>query len=243
MENRDEDTVTPRVVALVPARGGSKGIPGKNLRLLGGRSLLAWTLDVARRVPAVEAVYVSTDDAAIAREARRRGGEVLERPAELASDESPVILTLRHHLGAWRSGGRLPRIVVLLQPTSPFRSPGDVEACLRRIERDGCDSAATFRAAGTHPSHAWRLDADGLARPFLEDGDTWARRQDLPPCHQLNGAVYAFRADRLPPDAPGPLYGRVGAVVMSPHRSLDIDDELDLAVAETLLARGVVEGG
>lgn len=229
------------IYALVPARGGSKGLAGKNLRRLGGRSLLAWTLGVARQVPALDAVYVSTDDEAIAREATREGAEVVDRPAALASDESLVIDTIRHHLGAWRAEGRPPEILVLLQPTSPFRTVADVEACLGALADGGRDSAATFRAAVTHPARTWRIAADGLAEPFLAGaaGDGWARRQDLAPCYELNGAVYAFRAERLPAGAPGPLFGRVAAVTMPAVRSLDIDDELDLVAAEALLARGL----
>ena len=230
----------------MPARGGSKGLAGKNLRRLGGRSLLAWTLGVAREVPALDAVYVSTDDGEIAREARREGAEVLDRPAELATDESLVIDTIRHHLAAWQAEARPPRIVVLLQPTSPFRVAADVEACLAALADGGFDSVATFRAAATHPARTWRIAGDGLAAPFLAGtggGDGWARRQDLAPCFELNGAVYAFRADRLPAAAPGPLFGRVAAVTMPADRSLDVDDELDLVVAEALLARGLEGAG
>jgi CMP-N-acetylneuraminic acid synthetase len=225
-----------RVAALIPARGGSKGMPGKNLRPLAGRSLLRWSVDVARQVPAIDRIVVSTDDEAIAREARDAGAEVAPRPDELAGDAAVVIDTIRHHLESWRESGEEPDVVVLLQPTSPLRNAADVEACLRPLAAGSHDSAATFRECATYPQRLWRL-VDGAMEPYLSGTESWLPRQSLPDLYEINGAVYAFLARRLPAAAGGPLFGRVAPVLMPPERSVDVDTELDLLVAEALLAR------
>jgi CMP-N,N'-diacetyllegionaminic acid synthase len=224
-----------RVAALVPARGGSKGLPGKNLRLLGGRPLLRWTLDVAAQVPAIDAVYVSTDDEQIAREVRAAGAVVSPRPAELADDQALVIDAIRYHLRQWRGTPEAPGIVVLLQPTSPLRSAADVEASLRPLLEGSHDSAATFCRCGTHLQRLWR-PVDGTVEPLLAGADPWQPRQQLPDLYEINGAVYTFFADRLPDAAQGPLFGRIAPVLMPAERSIDIDSAFDLAIAEALLA-------
>lgn len=227
------------VVALVPARGGSKGIPEKNLRLLGGRSLLAWAVQVAFAVDAVDHCIVSTDSAAIASEAERLGALVHERPAELASDRSPVVDTVRAVL-RWldTQKGVTGRQAVLLQPTSPLRAPEDVSACLRLLE-DGADSAATFTEASVHPYQTFTLRS-GQAHPFHDAGDPWLPRQLLePPAYQLTGAVYAIWPDRLPADSAGVLFGTIGCALVPRERSVDIDEPVDLVVAASLLASRV----
>jgi CMP-N-acetylneuraminic acid synthetase len=229
-----------RVVALVPARGGSKGLPGKNLRLLGGRPLLRWSLDIAAQVPAIDAVYVSTDDRRIAGEARAAGAEVLLRPTELAGDEALVIDAIRYHLRQWRGTPEAPGIVVLLQPTSPLRSAADVEASLRPLLEGSHDCAATFCRCGTHLQRLWR-PVGGAVEPFLAEADHWLPRQKLPELYEINGAVYAFFTERLPDEARGPLFGRIAPVLMPRERSVDIDDVFDLLLAEALLGRSTGE--
>ena len=224
-----------RVAALIPARGGSKSLPGKNLQILAGKSLLRWAVDVAKSVGAIDAVYVSTDDEAIADEGGRAGAEIAVRPPELATDASRVIDTIRHHLAAWKSTPAAPDVVVLLQPTSPLRLARDIEACLRPLSLGTHDSAATFRPCRTYPQRLWRL-ADDCATPFVDGPDRWLPRQELPELYEINGAVYAFLADRLPATAGGPLFGRIAPVLMPAERSVDIDTALDLVLAETILS-------
>jgi len=228
-----------RVVALIPARGGSKGLRNKNLRTLSGKTLLRWTIEIAQQVAALDAVVVSTDDGAIAHEARSAGAEVAPRPGELATDDALVIDAIRHHLQEWEGTPDEPGVVVLLQPTSPLRSAADVEACLRPLAEDSHDTAATFSRCNSPPQRLWRL-VEGCAEPYLEGPANWLPRQALPDLYEINGAVYAFRAARLPATARGPLFGRIAAVPMPPERSIDIDTALDLLFAETLLAAGAV---
>jgi len=223
-----------QTVAIIPARGGSTSVPRKNIRLLGGKPLVAWSIDVAEAVEAIDRVVVSTDDDAIAKAARRYGGEIARRPAELATDDSLVIETVRYHLSEWKAEGRAAGIVVLLEPTCPLRQPKDVEACLRRLSEENVDSVATFTDAAVNPHRAWRIE-EGRPSPFVEGAVPWRPRQELPEAYQLNGGAYAFFADRLPDDSVAPLFGRVGAVYMPEERSVDIDTEVDLKLANLLL--------
>ena len=231
-----------RCIAVIPARGGSKSVPLKNLHLLGGRPLLEWPIRVALATPEIDRVIVSTDHDAIVETARSAGAEVDRRPDHLAGDKALAADMLRDLIARLRRAGETARYIVLLEPTAPFRLPSDVSACLSLLHKGGLDSAATFMEADLNPHRAWTIQ-DGQARPFIEGAVPWLPRQALPPAHQLNGAVYAFVADRLKADTPAILFGRAGAVVMDRARSFDIDDARDFAVAEALLAAGAVPLG
>lgn len=224
------------VVALVPARGGSTGVPGKNLRELGGKPLVAWPIEVAQATDAIDRTVVSTDDDEIARAARAAGAEVIDRPAHLATDDSLVVDTVRHAVETLGDDGERPSSLVMLEPTSPFRRPDDVEACLDLLTDPDTpfDSVATFTEAELNPHRTWQIE-DGRPETFLDDGTPWQPRQALPEAYQLNGAVYAFDVEAVTAAGSSLLFGEAGAVVMPPARSLDIDTELDFAVAETLL--------
>lgn len=225
------------VVALIPARGGSKTVPRKNLRPLGGRPLLAWPIDTALGTPEIDRVFVSTDDAEIAAAASGRGAEVHDRPRELAGDASLVIDTVRHLLSMLRAAGQPAAIMVLLEPTSPFRTVRMVSNCIRRLADEQLDSIATFSPASINPERAWRVES-GVPRPFIDGAVPWRPRQQLTPAYQLNGAVYAFRADRLPAEGPSILFGRMGAEVVSSDEVIDIDDERDFVIANAILESG-----
>jgi N-acylneuraminate cytidylyltransferase len=227
-----------RVVALVPARGGSRTVPNKNVRPLDGKPLVGWPIDVALETDAVDRVVVSTDDERIAGTAREFGAEVLDRPPELAADDSLVIDAIRHAVETLASRGETAQYMVLLEPTSPLREPRDVERCLDRLSGEALDSVATFTEAEVNPHRIWRLDDDRPPEPFVDGADPWQPRQALPEAYQLNGAVYAFDVDALPDEGVSLLFGDRGAVVMPPERSVDIDTEVDFALAEALLEAG-----
>ncbi|MFC4357684.1 cytidylyltransferase domain-containing protein [Halobium salinum] len=231
-----DDGTDERVVAVVPARGGSKSVPGKNLKHLGGKPLLAWSIEVAHAVDAVDRVLVSTDDEQIAAVAREYGAEVVERPVHLAEDNSLVIDALRHVRDWLVEDGDDATVVAMLEPTCPFRATEDVARCLDHVFV-GRDSAATFVESEINPHRAWTLGGE-VDRPttFVEDADPWLPRQSLPETYRLNGGAYVFRLDALPDEGRSLLFGEYGAVVMPPERSVDIDTELDFALAETVLA-------
>jgi CMP-N-acetylneuraminic acid synthetase len=228
-----------RVLAIIPARGGSKGVPLKNLKALGGKPLLAWSIEAARATPEIDRIIVSTDHAGIAEAAKHHGAEVLDRPAELASDTALPVDMLRYHIRELRAAGEDVRYVVLLQPTSPFRLPEHISQCLIKLDSEQLDSVATFVEAELHPHQAWQMTPRG-PEIFIPEGRMWLPRQQLPSAYQLNGAVYAFVADGLTAERPHVLFGRLGAVVMDRARSLDIDHQLDFLIAEALIASGLL---
>lgn len=223
-----------RVLAVVPARGGSKGLPGKNLAPVGGRSLVARAVDAARGCPRVGRVIVSSDDDAILEAARRAGAEPLRRPPALATDEArsePVALHALDALADWR-----PDVLCLLQPTSPLREAGDVDAALALLEADPrLDAVVSVFEPRHSPWKAFRLGDDGHLHGLVDDDAPFRPRQSLPPAYYPNGAVYAVRSAVL--RGTGRLVGpRTAPLVMSRERSLDVDDAADLAAAEAWLS-------
>jgi len=223
-----------RVIAVIPARGGSKSVPGKNIRPLAGKPLLAWSIEVAQRVSEIDRVIVSTDDAEIASVGRAHNAEVYVRPSHLATDEALVIDALKDLLRTLQSEGEKPEWVILLEPTCPLRTADDVRNCLDLVAKGGYDSVATFKDAELNPHRAWRL-VDGVPEVFIPGAVPWLPRQQLPKAYQLNGAVYLFRASLLAEEAKSLLVGKLGAVLMPRDRSQDIDDSIDFTIVEALL--------
>jgi CMP-N,N'-diacetyllegionaminic acid synthase len=224
------------VVAVIPARGGSKSVPGKNIRLLRGKPLLAWSIEVAGQVNEIDRVIVSTDDPQIASVARANGAEVYARSPHLATDEALVIDALKDLLGTLQAENKMPEWVVLLEPTCPLRTADDVRDCLKLISEGPYDSVATFKDADLNPHRAWRL-VDGVPEVFVAGAVPWLPRQKLPKAYQLNGAVYVFRAKLLEQEAESLLVGKLGAVLMPHERSQDIDDNVDFIIVEALLEK------
>jgi N-acylneuraminate cytidylyltransferase len=223
-----------RVFAIIPARGGSKSIPRKNIRPLKGRPLLAWSIDVARQVSGIDRILVSTDDREIAAVGREAGAEIYARPAHLATDTALVIDALRDLLETLRAEGDAPEWMVLLEPTCPLRMADDVDACMKLAAERQYDSVATFKVADLNPHRAWKI-VDSEPQVFIPGAIPWLPRQALPHAYQLNGAVYLFRTSVLASGANSLLGGKVGAVLMPRERSQDIDDLLDFAIVDALL--------
>lgn len=223
-----------RVIALTPARGGSKSVPYKNLHPLGGKPLVAWPIETARATPSIDRTIVSTDDDRIADVARTMGAEVYRRPAELATDTAVVADTIRELWRRLRAEGETATILVLLEATSPFRTPAVIERCLHRMVSENLDSIATFHEAEINPERTWRIDG-GKPEPFIRGAIPWKPRQLLTPAFQLNAAVYAFRPDALPADSPSILFGNIGAEIVPADSVVDIDTFKDFAYANALL--------
>src|SRR3569833_2229316 len=181
-----------RVIAVIPARGGSKSVPGKNIRELGGKPLLAWSIDVAKDVEQIDRVIVSTDDAQIGSVALASGAEVYPRPAHLATDEALVIDAIKDLYRTLLEEGEKPEWMILLEPTCPLRSADDVRKCLGLIEEGTYDSVATFKDAELNPHRAWRL-VDNVPEVFIEGAIPWLPRLLLPLVFLLFGAVFVFR--------------------------------------------------
>ena len=221
-----------RVLALIPARGGSKGIPAKNLAPLGGRPLIAHAIANARGCRRIHRVMVSTDSPAIAEEARRSGAEVpFLRPAELSGDETPMRAVLVHAFGFLAERGEAPEVIALFQPTSPFLRPETVERALDRLESSGARLLKAVKKVREHPG--WMLARRGeLLAPFLEG--PVKRRQDLPELFIPCGALYLYRAACLEGAGdPEPC----GWIELGWPECLDIDEPEDLELARWVVER------
>jgi N-acylneuraminate cytidylyltransferase len=225
-----------KVIAVIPARGGSKSIPGKNIRPLGGKPLIVWSIEVARQVSEIDRVIVSSDDPVISAISREHGAEVYARPPHLATDEALVIDALKDLIRTLQSEQAMPGWLILLEPTCPLRSAADIRDCLRLLSQGGFDSVATFKEAELNPHRAWRI-VEGVPQVFIPGAVPWLPRQKLPKAYQLNGAVYVFRANLLAQETKSLLLGKSAAVVMPRDRSQDIDDGLDFTIVETLLKK------
>lgn len=226
-----------RTLGVIPARGGSKGVRGKNLRPLAGRPLIAFTADAARESHRLSRLIVSTDDPAIQEVARGLRLEVpFMRPKELAQDETPMLPVLQHAVRTMAGQGFTADAVVLLQPTSPLRRGEHIDRAIDLLESTGAESVVTVVEVPHqfNPASVMRLEGERL-RPFL-DGPMILRRQDKPPAFARNGpAVLVVRTDVL---ERGSLYGDdCRPLVMSPEESVDVDSAADFETLERLLAR------
>jgi N-acylneuraminate cytidylyltransferase len=231
-----------RALGIITARGGSKGVPGKNLKLLGGKPLIHYSIEAANDTP-LERLILSTEDPKIAEVARSLGCDVpFMRPAELARDETPHLPVIQHAV-QWLIDhqGYRAEAVVILQPTSPLRSSADIAAALRMLELSGADSVVSVNEvpAHAHPMRMLHVDDGGFATLFVNGQPVRRRinrRQDLPQAWLMNGAVYACRPDVLFGASPS-LYGdRVVAYPMPIERSISIDNPEDWQAAEHALA-------
>lgn len=232
------------VIGVIIARGGSKGLPNKNLRRLGGKPLVAYTIQAAQAATVLDRVILSTDSSEIAGVGRRYGAEVpFIRPKSLARDTThtpPVIEHAARYLER-REGMRID-IVVTLQPTSPFRRPEHIDAAVKRLAADPkLDSVITVRRAVFPPFWMFTTQSGRLV-PFVNDETDYSlrERQELPSIYQPNGAVYATRRRVLAER--GVIFaafggGRTGFVEMDELASVDIDGAVDLMLAELLLRR------
>ncbi len=212
-----------RVLAVVPARGGSKGLPGKHLLEAGGRPLIAWTIAAANGAKAIDRTVLSSDDEAIMAAGRALGCDVpFRRPAELATDAAASIDVVLHAVDA------LPgyEVVVLLQPTSPLRSAGDIEAALEVFAASGAPACVSVAPVVQSPYWMYRLGDGATLHPVVELPSAATRRQDLPAVYALNGAVYIADIAWLRSTRTFVTRETV-AHVMPAERSVDIDTAAD----------------
>lgn len=226
-----------RTVALIPARGGSKGIPRKNLALLAGKPLIAWTIDAARQCAGIDRVIVSTEDEEIASACRGLGAEVpFLRPAALAEDASPAIDAVLHALN-WmmKEMPEPPTHLLFLQPTSPLRTADDLARVLEIARTPDADGVVSVSPVHDHPYWTKTIDRAGNLSDFLPQDLKATRRQDLPEVFAVNGAIYLARIDVIR-DRQTFYTGQTKAYVMPPERALDIDTPWDLHLANLILS-------
>lgn len=224
-----------RVLGVIPARGGSKGIPGKNLAPVAGRPLLAWTADAVHGASRLTRTVLSTDDPVIAEAGRALGLDVpFLRPAALAADDTPTLPVLLHALDALMEPYDA---AFILQPTNPLRLSSDVDGAVDLLAQSGADSVVGYTEVGErHPARMKTIDADGRVHsPSFAEAFEGQRRQDLPTYWLREGAVYVTRTETL---RAGSLTGRdCRAWIIPRERACAIDEPFDLWLAEQLLLR------
>jgi N-acylneuraminate cytidylyltransferase len=219
------------VLAIIPARGGSKAIPGKNLQPVAGKPLLAWTIEAASQSRYIDRTILSSNDLAIIETARANGCEApFVRPDELARDDTPGVEPILHALSM------LPPFdwVVMLQPTSPLRLASDIDGCIEFCVKQGGNAAVSVTTASENPYWMFTLDSHQLLEPVMPVDEVPPRRQDLPEVMVLNGAVYIARSQWLKQSRIFLTRETLG-YRMPEERSLDIDVEQDLREADRAL--------
>ena len=225
------------VLGLIPAREGSKGVPGKNTRLLAGRPLLEYTARAAIASGVLDRIVLSTDAEPIATIGRGAGIEVpFLRPVALAQDDTPMLPVVAHALDELERHGWQAEVVVLLQPTSPLRTAAHIRSAVDLLRATGADSVVGVVALPLHlsPDYVMRIDG-GRLRPFLPEGTRVARRQDARQAYVRDGTVYAFRAATV--RRFGSIYGDdCRPLLVDASESLSIDTPADWAAAERALA-------
>ena len=219
------------VLVLVPARGGSKGLPRKNIILLAGQPLIVHTIKQALASRHVSRVVVSTDDQEIAEVSRSAGAEVLARPAEMSTDDATSEAVLAHSLECLKTReGYVPSLVVFLQCTSPLRRADDIDKAIETLRSKSADSLLSVS-----PSHKFLWsEADGVPRPLNYDFRSRPRRQDMPKQYVENGSIYIFKPEVLLTTG-NRLGGKIALHLMDEDASIDIDSPFDLKVAEVLM--------
>ncbi|WP_017211316.1 cytidylyltransferase domain-containing protein [Clostridium beijerinckii] len=224
-----------KILSVIPARGGSKGVPRKNVRQLNGKPLIAYTIEEAKKSRYIDRIVVSTEDEEIAAVSREFGAEVpYLRPKELADDNSPTVDCVIHMLNWLKENENyMPDYVCLLQCTSPLRTFEDIDRTIEKLINTHMDGALSVCEADINPYWTNVFEGDKL-KYFIEEGKQITRRQDLPKIYSVNGSVYIIKTDVL-------LYNKtfevdnITAYIMKNENSIDIDNEIDFKFAELLV--------
>lgn len=215
---------------IIPARGGSKGVPGKNIRVIKDKPLIAYSIQDAQEAHLVDQVYVSTDDQEIASVARNYGAEVIQRPLEFATDTASSESALIHALSEVEKTGVTPELVVFLQCTSPLRAGSDIDRAIKQLRSENADSLLSVS-----PTHRflWH-QVNGVAQSINYDYHQRPRRQDINPQYMENGSIYIFKPWVLK-ELNNRLGGKISLLVMNEEQSHEIDSLEDFEYVEFLL--------
>jgi len=228
-----------KILAIVPARGGSKGLPKKNIRALGSKPLIAWSIEAGKQSRYIDKVTVSTDSQEIAAIAQQWGGEVpFIRPAELATDDAKGIDAILHAIHWHHDNGEQFDLVFVLQPTSPLRTADHIDQAIELLFEKNAGAIVSVCPVDHHPWWCNSLPEDGRMKDFLRPEILNTNRQELPPFYRLNGAVYV--ADIAFLEATHSFMGdETFAYIMTAESSIDIDSAFDFKLAELLLSKHV----
>ena len=225
-----------KVFAMIFARGGSKGLPGKNIKKLCGLPLIAYSIKSALENEYIDEVYVSTDDNEIAIISEKYGAKIaFMRPSHLASDESPEWLSWQHAMKYFNDKECLPDIMISLPATSPLRSNKDISSCLEKLVNSDCDGVIGITKSKRHPMfNMVTLDKEGLVNLFSEDDISISRRQDAPSVFDVTTIAYALKTKYLL-NANSLFAGKIAGIEIPEIRSIDIDTEFDFDIASMVV--------
>ena len=224
-----------RILAVIPARGGSKGIPGKNIISVGGIPLIVWTIEAALSSTVITKTMVSSDDDEILEIAKRYGAETLKRPDVLASDTAGSEGLVLHALEVEREQGNVYDYVMLLQPTSPLRTAEDIDAALTQLKNSHVKALISVYTPEHTPYKAFKLNSKGMLEGLVDNKTPFMRRQDLPQTFMPNGAIYLVEVAHFEKKKSFFCEESTIAYEMSREKSLDIDTMEDLKKVETVL--------
>lgn len=228
------------VLGIIPARGGSKSIPKKNIRLLAGKPLIAYTIEVAKECKMLDRTIVSTDSVEIAEVAKKYGGYVpFIRPNDLSLDDTPMVPVLQHAVSFIENKNNIHvDVIVLLDPTSPFRRVEDIEACIQKLEHENADSVVAVCEVEHNPYFVMMELNDDRLVPLIKSDKVITRRQDAPDVYRLNAAIYAVKRDVLM-NKNKIFTDDTMAVIMPQKLSAHIDHEIDFEFVEFLIEKGI----
>ena len=231
------------IICTICARGGSKGTPGKNKRLLCGKPLIVYTIETARRCKSINRIIVSTDDPEIAEIVKKAGAEVpFMRPKELAQDDSPKIPVMRHAVRFLESEeGYRTDIIVDLDPTSPLRTEQDVEACIKMVADGEADNVFSVTEAHRNPYFNMAEIVDGKVRPVKRLDRPITRRQDAPKVYDLNDSINVWKRDTLMNN--DTLWTENAGIYRMSRWAVDIDDGKDFELVEFIMEKGLYHAG
>ncbi|MBK5262595.1 MAG: acylneuraminate cytidylyltransferase family protein [Peptostreptococcaceae bacterium] len=225
------------VLAIIPARGGSKGIPNKNITDLGGKPLIVHSIIVAQNSKYIDNIFVSTDSKSIAAVSEKYGVKVPSlRPSEMATDQAKIIDVIIQCIADLKRGGLSYDIIVLLQPTQPLRTSQDIDAALETFLKNDCKAVVGVSEVTDSPVLIRKINDEGILENMLGNVQSTVRRQDMEKYYRVNGAVYINLASEINKDLS--FNDNKIPFVMDKSRSIDIDEELDLLIAEAILNRG-----
>ena len=228
-----------KIFAFIFARGGSKGVPGKNIRYLAGKPLLAYSIEIAKSCKKIDYVFVSTDDQKIKNVALKYGAKVIDRPTELAQDDSPEWLSWKHAVELLEERGEKFDVFLSLPTTSPLRNKKDVSKCLKCLD-EKTDAVVTMTEASRSPwFNMVRESEDGFIEKLIKSNVTYIRRQDTPKIYDLTTVAYVTRPEFIK-TANGVFKGRVKGEKIPAERAIDIDTELNFEIAEFLMSKNLV---
>lgn len=226
-----------KVLAIIPARGGSKGILKKNIKVLNGKPLIQYTIDIAKEVPDISKIIISTDDNDIIDLSISLGVDVIKRPAELSTDSSLVKDAIQYTVKKLEEEGNVIKYILLLEPTSPLRKVEDIQKVIDKLKHNENDSVATFSKSCISPGRLWKIDNNKLST-FFKGSNPWLPRQQQPDAYELNGLVYGFTRKSLIKykNEDSILVGNIDYVIVD-RQVIDIDTMMDFLIVEKIMEK------